>query len=190
MGFGFEGREQQADRDDEGKARQRAGGGGLLGARGGKRLRDVVWARVTCPLEEHDLEAVGRRVRVRVRVRSRGRDRGNLSYPIPHLEAVGHVREGEQRGGRALAHGEEEAADPQHGEAVAEGDGQVAVEHARQGRSHAAGDDLEPHGPAHGGARGQRAVGDPGEQRELERVRVRVRVRVRLRVRVRVRVRP
>ena len=33
----------------------------------------------------------GRRVRVRVRVRSRGRDRGNISYPIPHLEAVGHV---------------------------------------------------------------------------------------------------
>jgi hypothetical protein len=65
----------------------------------------------------------------------------------------------------------------------------VAVEHARQSRSHAAGDDLEPRGLAHGGARGQRAVGDPGEQRELYQVRVRVRVRVRIRVRLRVRVR-
>ena len=100
---------------------------------------------------------VGVRVRVRVaaRVRVRVRDRDGNRVRVPNL-----------------ARGEEEAADPQHGEAVAEGDGQVAVEHARQGRSHAAGDDLEPHSPAHGGARGQRAVGDPGEQRELERVRL------------------
>ena len=84
-----------------------------------------------------------------------------------HLETVEDVRDGEQRGGRARAYREEEPAHPHHRQTVAERDGEVTVDEAWERRGEAAGNELETHGFAHGGARGERGVGDSSEERQL-----------------------